>query len=337
MSPLHFGRRVAWRSPLLALAAMLAIALGANYSYDLDAAPPAGEPTPSPAVPPGPVEPAPPVVSPPHGPELPPIVVEPETDPALLALRDRMQLAVDGYWVDGNFAVAVTDLQTGQTISVHGERQQVAGCIWNLSVIIRTLKDVEEGRYPLEDVEGLIRQTLWASDASSALRLYAKAGDGDHVTGVQRVLDVARGLGLTASIIDHPPAFPEYSLGISEPNLVTAEEVNLVLEALYEERLLNAEWTAWLLDAMTRVKPGLNYLTAYGTGGVVSHKNGFLPDGSTWVDNDAGIVRFERGGQEYAYAITFLSEGVDTKYADIPLGQQLSVMVWEHFDATYPG
>lgn len=335
MSPLRIGRRVAWRSPLLALAATLGLALGANYSYDLDAAPPTGEPA-LPPVADVPPEPAPPVVSPPHGPELPPVVVEPERDPALAALQERMQAAVDDYWVDGNFAVAVTDLQTGQTVSVYGDRQQVAGCIWNLSVIIRTLRDAQEGRYPLEEVEALIRQTLWASDAATAFRLYGIVGDGDHVAGVQRVLDMARALGLTASVIDHPPAFLEYSLGISEPNLVTADEVNLVLEALYQGRLLDSEWTAWLLEAMTRVKPGLNYLTAYGTGGVVSHKNGFLPEGGTWVDNDAGVVRFERGGQEYAYAITFLSEGVNTKYADIPLGQQLSQMAWEHFAAAYP-
>ncbi|MEX1104216.1 MAG: serine hydrolase, partial [Dehalococcoidia bacterium] len=203
-------------------------------------------------------------------------------------------------------------------------------------VIIRTLQDVQAGRYPLSDVEATIRQTLWASDASAALQLYEKAGDGDHALGVQRVLDMARGLGLRHSIIDHPPAFPEYSLGISEPNLFTADEVNVLLAALYDGELLDAEWTPWLLDAMTRVKPGLNYLTAYGTGGTVSHKNGFLPNGGSWVDNDAGIVRFERGGRELAYAITFMSEGVQTKYADIPLGQQLSVMAWEHFDAAYP-
>ncbi len=336
MSPLHLTRQAAWRLPLLALGAALGLALGANYtdSDHLSAAPPAGEPAPPPATP-QPPAPLPPVVSPPQGPEFPPIVVDPQTDPALLALQERMRAAIDAYWVDGNFAVAITDLQTGQTLSVYGDRQQVAGCIWNLPVIIRTLQDVEAGKYPLSDVEATIRQTLWASDASAALRLYAKVGDGDHVLGVQRVLDMARELGMEDSVIDHPPAFGEYSLGISEPNLVTAENVNLLLAALYDEELLDEEWTAWLLEAMTHVKPGLNYLTAHGTGGTVSHKNGFLPDGSTWVDNDAGIVRFERDGVEVAYAITFMSEGVDTKYADIPLGQQLSVMAWEHFDAAY--
>ncbi|MEX0784120.1 MAG: serine hydrolase [Dehalococcoidia bacterium] len=336
MTPQRLARQAAWRLPLLALGATLGLALGANYSDSdhLSAAPPAGAPTTPPATP-DPPAPLPPVVSPPQGPEFPPVVV-PELDRALLALQERMQAAIDAYWVTGNFAVAVTDLQTGQTVSVYGDRQQVAGCIWNLPVIIRTLQDVQAGRYPLSDVEATIRQTLWASDASAARRLYEKAGDGDHALGVQRVLDMARGLGLRHSIIDHPPAFPEYSLGISEPNLFTADEVNVLLAALYDGELLDAEWTPWLLDAMTRVKPGLNYLTAYGTGGTVSHKNGFLPNGGSWVDNDAGIVRFERGGRELAYAITFMSEGVQTKYADIPLGQQLSVMAWEHFDAAYP-
>jgi hypothetical protein len=62
-----------------------------------------------------------------EGPELP-AVADPEISPDLLALQERMQAAVDSYWVAGNFAVAVTDLQTGQTVS-HGDRQQVAGCI----------------------------------------------------------------------------------------------------------------------------------------------------------------------------------------------------------------
>ncbi|HEX6030222.1 MAG TPA: serine hydrolase [Tepidiformaceae bacterium] len=336
MSPVRSRRHAAWRLPLLALVAALGLALGANYasSRDDSAGPIPTDPAFEAPDPPLPGLPS----SPPalEGPE-PPAVVDPEIAAGLLALQERMQAAVDGYRVAGNFAVAVTDLQTGQTISVYGDRQQVSGCLWNLPVIIRTVKDVQEGRYPLSDVEATIRQTLWASDATAALRLYGIVGSGDHVAGVQRVLDMARAMGLQDSVIDHPPAFVEYSLGISEPNLVTAEEVNALLRALYGGRLLDDEWTSWLLEAMTRVKPGLNYLTAYGTGGTVSHKNGFLPNEGTWVDNDAGIVRFERDGQEYAYAITFLSEGVRTKYADIPLGQELSKLAWEYFDAAYAG
>lgn len=330
-----FARQALWRLPLLVLGGILALLIGANYhdSRHLSAAEPPGPPAVEhPAPPPSPT---PPVVLPPSGPELPPPIVEPEIDPAFLELEERLQEAVDSYWVDGNFAIAVTDLQSGQTISVHGGRQQVAGCLWNLSVIIRTLQDVEAGRYPLSDVEATVRQTLWASDATAALRLYAKIGDGDHALGVRRVLDMARGIGMRDSVIDHPPAFLDYTLGISDDNLVTAEDMNQLLVALHGGGLLDSERTAWLLDAMTRVKPGLNYLTAYGTGGTVSHKNGFLPNGGSWVDNDAGIVRFERDGETLAYAITFMSEGVATKYADIPLGQRLSSLTWDYFDAAY--
>ena len=43
-----------------------------------------------------------------------------------------------------------------------------------------------------------------------------------------------------------------------------------------------------------------------------------------------------RGGQTYAYALTFLTQGVATKYADIPLGQTVSSLVWNYFTTVYP-
>ena len=339
MIPRRLRRSAAWRLPLLVFVAVFTVTLAVGYTAAERGLPVGNTPAAQPPLvdlqPQIPPLPAPPATLEPAR-QVPPVFEEPVVDLALLALQEEMQAVVDGYWVNGNFAVAISDLQSGQTISVYGDRTQVAGCIWNLSVIIVALRDVQAGRYPLSDVEAIIRQTIWASDASAALKLYRIVGDGDYTGGVQRVLDLARdGMALVVSVIDHPPAFTDFSLDISDTNLITANEVNQLLSALYHGELLNSEWTAWLLDAMTRVKPGLNYLTAFGTGGKVSHKNGFLPENGTWVDNDAGIVRFERGGQEYAYAITFLSEGVPAKYADIPLGQRLSQLAWSHFDAAY--
>jgi hypothetical protein len=84
------------------------------------------------------------------------------------------------------------------------------------------------------------------------------------------------------------------------------------------------------------VKPGLNYLVAYVPGGEVSHKNGFFPNvDATWVDNDTGIVRVATAGGGYAYAVTFLSDGVTGKYNDIALGQELSRLAWEYFAGLY--
>jgi len=48
-----------------------------------------------------------------------------------------------------------------------------------------------------------------------------------------------------------------------------------------------------------------------------------------------GIVRFDRDGREYAYAISFLSDYVETKCGDINFGQRLSRLAWAYFDSKY--
>ena len=47
-------------------------------------------------------------------------------------------------------------------------------------------------------------------------------------------------------------------------------------------------------------------------------------------------MRFERGGVEYAYAISFFSDFVVEKYGDIPVAQEISQLAWAYFDQTYP-
>ena len=65
-----------------------------------------------------------------------------------------------------------------------------------------------------------------------------------------------------------------------------------------------------------------------------SHKNGFLWEHG-WADNDIGIVWFQRDGRRYAYAISFFTEGVAVKYADIPMGQRVSSLAWQWFAGRY--
>lgn len=257
-------------------------------------------------------------------------------DPAFTALGEQMAEAIEGYWVGGTYAVAVTDLQTGATVGANLDRRQLSGCIMNLYILLVALRDVDAGAYDLATVDSLIRATVWSSNAETAHRLYQVAGMGDATVGVRKVAALHRELGYELTLIDHPPAFGDDTVGVDSDNWVTAREVNQALAALYAGELLSAELTAYLLDVMADVKPGLNYLTAYGNGGITSHKNGFFPYSGGYVDNDAGIVRFERGGRQYAYAISFYSDGVPTKYGDIVLGQQLMALAWDYFDATYP-
>lgn len=254
----------------------------------------------------------------------------------LRELRAALADAIASASTPGDFAFAVTDLQTGEHISIHGDRMQRAACVMNLFAIIAALRDVQAGFFPLDDVDALIRRTIYASDAVTGRALYEKLGGGDIVAGVGRVRELQREvIGMRSTSLDHPPAFPNESLGLSADNLITADDANLALAALYHRHLLNEELTAWLIEAMVGVKPGLNYLTAaLPAEATVSHKNGFVPLWDGYVDNDVAIVRFGPD-RRYAYAVSYFSEAVPVQYADIPLAQLLVRMTWEHFSTAY--
>lgn len=255
----------------------------------------------------------------------------------LTALRERMEQAVADYPVAGRYAVAVTDLQTGETVSVNGARKQLAGCSINLFVLVQAALDLQQGRFEgrIEQVDELISATTWSSNAATARELYGIVGDGDPLAGLARVDRLIQGqLGLTDTVLDHPPLYPDLSLGRGD-NWLTAEDANEALAALWRGAILTPGWRDYLLNRLATVKPGLNYLTGSLSGAVVSHKNGFFEYDEGFVDNDLGIVRFQRGPGEAAFAVTFLSEGVPTKYADVPLGQQLVQLAFAYFRAVY--
>ena len=255
-------------------------------------------------------------------------------DHPLLALRDRLQTEID-YW-GFNAAVAVTDLQTGESIDIKGDDPRMPGCTINLFVLMRVVMDLQEGRYPESWVGDLISRTIYGSDPITARELLRIARGGDLTAALVSVNELMRTLGLQSTYYDHPPAFPQESLWGSF-NTLTANDLNRALVALWEGRVVSLDWRDYLLQKLTGVKPGLQYLIPAGVGNAaVSHKNGFLVWYTGWVDNDAGIVTFQRGGRTYAYAISFFTQDVPSKYADIPLGQAVSRLVWQYFSSRYP-
>ncbi len=141
---------------------------------------------------------------------------------------------------------------------------------------------------------------------------------------------------MSSTFYDHPPAYWPASSLRGWSNLTTALDLNRALAGFWHGEVMSTEWRDYLYVKMQGVKPGLNYLLPAGvTDGTVGHKNGFLWVPGGWVDNDTGIVTFQRNGQTYAYAITFLTQSVQDKYGDIPLGQTISSLVWQYFSAKY--
>lgn len=255
-------------------------------------------------------------------------------NPALLQLRDSLAAQMQQWSFDS--AVAVTDLQTGETIDVNGNVPHHAGCSINFFVLLSVVMDLEQGRYPESYVGDLIARTIYSSNPITARTLLIQTG-GSVPAGVLKIGDLMRRLGLHASFFDHPPAYyDEFSL-MGLANVLTANEMNRALASFYHGGVVGFFWRDYLMQKMVGVKPGLQYLIPAGVGGgVVSHKNGFswVPGG--WIDNDIGIVTFNRGGVTYAYAISFFTQNVPYEYADIPLGQTVSRLVWQYFSNRYP-
>jgi hypothetical protein len=258
---------------------------------------------------------------------------DPPPGPEILGLQARLEQRVHASGLD--VAVAVTDLQTGESVHVNGDAPHLGGCTTNLLALLRTVMDLQEGRYPESWAGDLISSTIWSSNPITARELLLIARGGDLWAAIAEVNTAMQFLGMKSSYYDHPPAFPhESTLGRS--NFLTANDMNRALSGLWHGHALSPPWRDYLLDKMTRVKPGLQYLIPAGVGSaVVSHKNGFLVVPGGWVDNDSGIVTFQRGGRTYAYAITFLAQGVPAEYADIPVGQAVSSLAWEYFSSRY--
>lgn len=285
--------------------------------------------------------------------EPPPVAANIQPAVAMSSLQDTLSAVFARNTAKGNYAFAVTDLQTGETVGINLNQAHYTGCTVSFFALLQATIDVQDGRLDEGRVSELISKTVWSSSAATARELYGLVGTlaperdwtseqfiengSDVVFGVGRVAALINTLKLDDTILDHPPAYAEESLGVNRNNWTTVTDMNLALAALYNGDLLTDEWRDYLLDKMTGVKPGLNYLTSVGPTVPVSHKNGFFPTSAGWyVDNDIGIVRFERNGQQLAYAISIYSQHVPHKYDDLPLGQAVSVAAWNFFQHRYP-
>jgi hypothetical protein len=111
----------------------------------------------------------------------------------------------------------------------------------------------------------------------------------------------------------------------------------MILAKLYREELFSPEWTAYAIDRLLDIKPGLNYvLPLFLPPGVrVAHKIGYFQGSNGWVYNDVGIVMMGQGEEQTAYVISYLSQGMPSEYAAYIFGAQLSKIVYDWLDQRY--
>ncbi len=256
--------------------------------------------------------------------------------PDFLGLRDALAAAIDAYeaQVGGiEVAVAVTDLQTGSSISVNGNRAQRTACTINMFALLAITGEFEAGRGDPSDVAYSVKVGIGGSYPPQ-VRQFLQTVFGDYDAGVSRARELMASWGMRASVFDHVPYYGDGT----QNNLLTALEANSIFTRLYRGQLFSPQWTGYALERLHDIKPGLNYIIPgqLPWAASVAHKIGYYADWDGWVNNDAAIVTFTGfDGQEKAYAITYLSQQARTEYTGYSFGARLSRMVWDWFNERY--
>jgi beta-lactamase class A len=254
-----------------------------------------------------------------------------------LDLRNRLQASIAEYnaQVGGiDVGIAVTDLQTGQTISVDGNRPQRTGCTINMFALLAITKAFQAGQ---GDPSWVTRSVESGIDGSYPpdVKNFLTTVYGTYDAGLQAARQMMRDWGMVASDFDH---VPYYGTQPYRPNLLTALETNDILTRLWRRQLFTPQWTDYALGVLGNVRYYLNYILPgqLPPAARVAHKIGYYVDYDGWVENDAGIVTFTGSdGQTKAYAITYLSEKARTEYIGYSFGAKLSRDVWDWFEAKY--
>ncbi len=231
--------------------------------------------------------------------------------------------------------IAVTDLQTGQTVSVNGNKVHKTGCVINLYALLAAVTEFQAGNASPSSNYTNIKEGIGGSHPPF-VRAFLDNYFGSYNTGVQRANELMDSWGLKITDYDHVP----YYGGSDDPppNIATALETNITLTQLWNRQLFNEEWSQYTLDVLrdgyayvAYIIP--KYLPWYAT---VGHKIGYFWDYDGWVNNDVGIVTFTGAdGTDKSYAISYYSQFAPSEYAGYSFGARLSLKVWNHMAPIY--
>ncbi len=255
----------------------------------------------------------------------------------MLALRDRLQQEILDYQAlvgDIDVAIAVTDLQTGETVSIGGNAPHKTGCTINMFALFAAVSEFQAGNASPDDVAYSIWRGIGGSYPPEVKR-FLDAVFPSYQDGVARARELMTAWGMKVSYFDHIPYFGGTD---PAPNVLTALETNDILARLYRGQLFNPEWTQYTLGVLRDIAYYVQYILPkwLPEGATVAHKIGYYWDYDGWVNNDAGIVTFTGGdGQEKAYVITYLSQRARTEQIGYSFGARLSKIVWDFMAPRY--
>ncbi len=254
-----------------------------------------------------------------------------EVSAEFLALQALLEDRIRNYY--GDVAVCVADLQTNEQVCVNGDALHSTGCTLNMFSLFVAVEEFEAGRAKAEDWAYWIKIGIGHSSPPQ-VAVFVQGIKGSLEEGAKRADELMQSWGMKDSVFGYLPGYPGQDW---RPNILTARETNMILAKLYRGELFSPEWTAYAIDRLLDIKPGLNYvLPLFLPAGVrVAHKIGYFQGSNGWVYNDVGIVMMTQGDEQIAYAISYLSQLMPTEYAGYIAGAELSKAVYDWFDQRY--
>lgn len=257
--------------------------------------------------------------------------------PEFLALRDRLESSILAYaaQVGGvDVAIAVTDLQNGESISVGGNVLHRTGCVINMFALLAAVAEFQAGNASPSGLGWSIKKGIGGSYPPE-VKNFTQRIFGSYWDGTYRARELMSGWGMGASYFDHIPYYGGESPG---PNILTALETNDILAKLWHGQLYDPQWTSYTIGVLRDSFAYVDYILPgrLPAAATVAHKIGYYADYDGWVNNDAGIVSFTAAdGTEKAYAITYLSQMAGSEKIGYSFGAKLSRDVWDWMVGKY--
>lgn len=251
----------------------------------------------------------------------------------LLPLAARLAPLIYGF--EASAGVAVIDLQTGDSVALHGHQQFQAASTIKFFATLSALTDIAEGQYEFADIEDDLYGIMVLQSNAHARELTLR-------TGIPTINDRLAEWGLANTVITHPsgytwepdPAFED----VHNDNLTSPADAAAALAMLYRAEIGGDELSRALIERMTQAPREFGIEGAVpDADGHVYYKVGWLPVGGFSSVNDIGIVEFERGGRTLAFAVAIYTQGSVPQWPAWQLVRDLAEEVWRFFgEERYP-
>ena len=129
--------------------------------------------------------------------------------PEFLALRDQLESSIVAYDADVggiDVAIAVTDLQNGETISVGGNVLHRTGCVINLFALLGVVSQFQAGNASPDGLAYSIKKGIGGSYPPE-VKNFTQSIFGSYWEGTYYARSLMSSWGMTASYFDHIPFY----------------------------------------------------------------------------------------------------------------------------------